>query len=73
MANHKVEMSSILNSSYIKEIVGAFGNGQDKAIHLVSAINCLGFVSSFFEVLNKREVILKTEYIQQAIDKYNSI
>ena len=68
---HTVEKSEFKDYVIKQEMCGSCGLGDNKELNIIIEVGDLSTVS--YEVVNKTIVILKTNILDKAIEKYNLI
>lgn len=71
--SHQLELIDLMSFQSKTRIAGAFGNGQNKSLNIVSEIGMLGLLTSKFTLEHNSKVIYTTDVLLNAIQAYNNI
>jgi hypothetical protein len=68
---HQVDKSEFKDYVITQEMCGSHGLGDSKSLNIIVEVGDISTVS--YEVVNKKNVILKTNILDKALEKYNLI
>jgi hypothetical protein len=67
---HKIKYDEVADYTFGQELAGSYGDGEHKSLKVIHHINTK---VTEYRVIEHRKLVLTTQSLSEAVQKYNSI